>query len=153
MSCCENSRRRWWELSSPLSLRYAPLHSLTWEIRTGPGRGQQPACLMNTKQNLSLTGELQKSSVFIYSFFPSRFFSFSLVCFLLIFSPLHGIQLYISPWWHHSEKREWDERNKTEPKCGNFSSFLYSHLSGFIVNSVCVNQSAPGAKPHISTPH
>lgn len=57
--------------SPPLSLCYAPLHSLTWEIHTSPGRGQQPACLMNTKQNLSLTGELQKSSVFIYSFFSS----------------------------------------------------------------------------------
>lgn len=136
-----------------LSLRYAPLHNLTWEIRTGPGRGQQPACLMNTKQNLSLTGELQKSSVFIYSFFCSCFFFPSLLFASSLFFPLHGIQLYISPSWHHSEKREWDERNKIEPKCGNFSSFFYSHLSGFIVNSVCVNQSAPGAKPHTSTPH
>lgn len=152
MSCCENSRRRWWELSSPLSLCYAPLHSLTWEIRTGPGRGQQPACLMNTKQNLSLTGEVQKSSVFIYSFFSSRFFPPPLLFASSLFPP-DGTQLYISPSWHHSEKREWDERNKTEPKCGNFSSFLYSHLSGFIVNSVCVNQSAPGGKPHTSTLH
>lgn len=113
--------------SPPLSLFAMLLYTdLPGNFCTGPGRGQQPACLMNTKQNLSLTGELQKSSVFIYSFFSFRFFFLFLSCLLPpYFFSLHGIQLYISPSWHHSEKKEWDERNKTEPKCGNFSSLKH----------------------------
>lgn len=91
MSCCENGRPRWWELSSPLALRYAPIHSFTWEPHTGLRRGQQPARLMNARQKLLLTGELQKSSVFIYSFF-----SFSCLLPPYFYSP-RGARLYISP--------------------------------------------------------
>jgi len=43
-------------------------------------------------------------------------------------------------------RKERKERNKIEPKCGNFSSFLYSSLSGFIVvNPVNAGWSAPVA--------
>lgn len=152
ISCCENSRRRWWELSSPLSL----LRSFTQPYlgNSHKPRERPATCLPNEYKTKPLTDrwvtEVKCVHLLVLLFlFPPC----SLVCFLLIFFPLHGIQLYISPSWHHSKKREWDERNKTEPKCGNFSSCLYSHLSGFIVNPVCVNQSAPGAKPHTSTLH
>ncbi len=66
-------------------------------------------------------------------FFPSPYF-------------IHCIGLYISQSWHYSEKKE---RNKIEPKCGNFSSFLHSNLSGVIVvNPVDAGWSAPVACRH-----
>lgn len=109
-------------------------------------------CLPNEYKTKPLTDRWVTEVKCVHLLFLLFSFFFLRCCLLPpYFFPLHGIQLYISPSWHHSEKREWDERNKTEPKCGNFSSFLYSHMSGFIVNPVCVNQSAPGAKPHTST--
>lgn len=62
---------------------------------------------------------------------------------------IHAIGLYISLSWHYSEKNEKKERNKVEAKCGNFSCFFYSNLSGFIVvNPVDASWSAPVAYQH-----
>lgn len=92
MSCCENSRRRWWELSSPLSLRYAPLHRLTWELLHRPREG--PAtCLPNEYKTKPLTDRwvTEVKCVHLLFLLFSFFFSFSL---------LFASSLFFFPPWH-----------------------------------------------------